>query len=107
MLSELLGHEGYETTAISSITEASSVLGRQFYAVVYVDGDAFPLSQLLIFAKQAAPTNTPIVVAGTNRPLLGAEAGLLFIRKPYHYRELVHKMTEAWKAADAQVRAAA
>lgn len=107
VLCELLGRTGIETIETGSAVGAALAIERQPIKAILIDGDTLEAAELLTLAKSASRKNTLIVAAGTNRPKNVSELGVLFVRKPYHYRELVHKIWTALGADEAQARAAA
>ena len=94
MLCELLGRTGVATASAHSVGDALVTLSRTAVKVLFIDADAFQPSELSPLVEAAARRGAATVVAGTNRPV--GEFG--FVRKPYHYRELVHKI---WAALEA------
>ncbi len=107
MLCELLSRTGIATVETDSATGALLALDQGDLGVAYVDGDTIDPVELGVLARSAGRKDALIVVAGTNRPASASDPGILFIRKPYHYRELVHKIWGALGATDTQARAAA
>ena len=103
VLCELLGRTGVATAAAHGVGDALVTLNRSAVRVVFIDADAFQPSELSPLVEAAARRGAATVVAGTNRPV--GEFG--FVRKPYHYRELVHKIWAALEATENPSRAAA
>lgn len=103
VLCELLGRAGEACVAASRRGEAVILLGRMNVDVLVVDADGFGLSELGALVETAARRGAATVVAGTNRP----PGEFAFVRKPYHYRELVHKIRAALEASETRGRAAA
>jgi DNA-binding response OmpR family regulator len=103
VLCELLGRSGVTCAGASRIGEGVILLSRLGVRVLVVDADAFERGELGPLVEAAARRGAATVVSGTNRP-----AGeITFVRKPYHYRELVHKIWAALEATETRGRAAA
>ncbi|QDV73286.1 hypothetical protein K2D_14080 [Planctomycetes bacterium K2D] len=103
VLCELLGRTGVATAAAQGVGDALVKLSRTAVKVLFIDADAFEPTELSPLVEAAARRGAATVVAGTNRP--AGEFG--FVRKPYHYRELVHKIWTALEATENPGRAAA
>jgi DNA-binding NtrC family response regulator len=103
VLCELLGRTGVATAGAQGVGDALVTLSRNAVKVLFIDADAFEPSELAPLVEAAARRGAATVVAGTNR--LVGEFG--FVRKPYHYRELVHKIWAALEATENPGRAAA
>jgi hypothetical protein len=103
VLCELLGRTGVATAGAQSVGDALVTLSRSAVKVLFIDADAFQPSELAPLVEAAARRGAATVVAGTNR--LVGEFG--FVRKPYHYRDLVHKIWAALEATENPGRAAA
>ncbi len=103
VLCELLGRTGVTAAAALGAGEALVKLNRGSVKVLFIDADAFPTGELAPLVEAAARNGAATVVAGTNRPV--GDFG--FVRKPYHYRELVHKIWTALEATENPGRAAA
>ncbi|WP_197526582.1 hypothetical protein [Botrimarina colliarenosi] len=103
VLCELLSRTGVATAGAESVGDALVKLKQSPVKVLVVDADAFDPAELAPIVEAAARRGAATVVAGTNRP--AGEFG--FVRKPYHYRELVHKIWTALEATENPGRAAA
>jgi DNA-binding NtrC family response regulator len=103
VLCELLSRTGVATASAHSVGDALVTLSRCAVKVLFIDADAFQPSELAPLVEAAARRGAATVVAGTNR--LVGEFG--FVRKPYHYRDLVHKIWTALEATENPGRAAA
>lgn len=103
VLCELLGRTGVSAAAAHDVGDALVKLNHGSVKVLFVDADAFQAGELGPLVDAAARKGAATVVAGTNRP--AGDFG--FVRKPYHYRELVHKIWTALEATENPGRAAA
>lgn len=103
VLCELLGRTGVATASAEGVGEALVTLRRSAVKVVFIDADVFGPSELSPLVEAVSRRGAATVVAGTNRP----EGEFGFVRKPYHYRELIHKIWAALEATENPGRAAA
>ncbi len=107
VLRTLLEHEGTETIESARLDEATLVAERETPdLIVYdVDGELSNDASTKELSHEGAGswgsleawssrTTTPIVVLGTKRAELGVPEGGEFVRKPYHYRALLHKIQD-------------
>lgn len=107
VLGELLGRTGVETVATGFVATACGKLRQEpITAGVVIDTDALTPTELRRLTAEATRSGAPIVLVGTNRPE-SALGGATFLRKPYHYRELVHKIGMSLGGVVGQARAAA
>lgn len=107
ILGELLAHSGIDAVTTGVVAKACDRLANETVtALVVIDTDALTAQELRLLGNQAARTGAPIVAVGTNRPE-SSEGRLVFVRKPYHYRELVHKIVLSLGVVGTQARAAA
>lgn len=107
VLCELLTQLGLRPIAARSVSEACGRLSEAPAGVVLADGDALSPAEMSTLLIAAGRTDSPIVVAGTNRPLPDGNPRFAFVRKPYQYRELVHKIWSALGVVETEARAAA
>lgn len=94
VLAELLARTGAEVTAVETTVEALQIVETSRAEALLFDVDSLPEAETALITSAAAATGVLTVVVGTNRP----EGGDLFVRKPYHYRELIHKILAAFGA---------
>lgn len=95
VLQALLEYQGINTVEATNIDQAVQLLDDSEADVVIVDFDSIELHEkehLLPLWHKSALSNTPIVILGTNRPSIPAELVSDFVRKPYHYQQLLHKI---------------
>lgn len=107
LLCDLLAQLGLRPLGARSASEACAFLDQAPAGVVVADGDALPEAEMSSLLTATGRTDSPIVVAGTNRPETMGNPRLAFVRKPYHYRELVHKIWSALGVVETQARTAA
>ncbi|QDT68297.1 hypothetical protein MalM25_12180 [Planctomycetes bacterium MalM25] len=107
LLCDLLSQLGLKPLGASSASEACDLLASAPAGVVVADGDALRAAELSSLLAATGRNDAPIVVAGTNRPDSIGNPRLAFVRKPYHYRELVHKIWSALGVVETQAKAAA
>ena len=115
VLRTLLEHEGTKTIESARLDDAAQVAQRETPDLIVYDADGERLSNASRNGKMgklaqgktvawdsleawSSLTATPIVVLGTNRADQGGDQGDEFVRKPYHYRALLHKIQD--KLAD-------
>lgn len=106
VLGELLARTGLEIVAASSVITGCEHFDRGAIEAAVVDSDAVTAQELRLLTRRANRSGTPIVLVGTNRPV-SAAPDATFLRKPYHYRELVHKIGASLGNVGIQARAAA
>lgn len=106
VLGELLARTGLEVVTAGSVVVACERFDRGAIGAAVVDSDAITAQELRLLSRRANRSGTPIVLVGTNRPD-SAAPDATFLRKPYHYRELVHKIGESLGNVGTQARAAA
>ncbi len=95
VLQALLEYQGINTVEASNINEAVKLLGDAEADVVIIDFDSIQIDekeQLLPLWHKSALSDTPIVILGTNRPTIPADLVSDFVRKPYHYQQLLNKI---------------
>lgn len=105
LLRELLARVGIEASESDSISDATTQSGAAPADAIVLDGDAFSAEEVEQMMTTTAVNGVATVVVSTNRPK-GAQ---LFVRKPYHFRDLVHRIWAALeeKRADSGDRARA
>ncbi len=97
ILQALLEYQGINTVEAADIQQAVQLLDSEKADVVIVDFDTIELKEkdnLVPLWHKSALSDTPIVILGTNRPSIPAELVCDFVRKPYHYQQLLHKILE-------------
>ncbi|MEQ8846416.1 hypothetical protein [Botrimarina sp.] len=106
VLCELLRRSGV-TPVAAGARLASRRAVELSASVIYIDADAVSDAVLQELVGVAAGVTSPIVVAGTNRPIEPSSRGVTFVRKPYHFRDLVHKILASLGGGAAPEQAAA
>lgn len=95
VLRDLLERDGAAVVEARSAQEAALQAERRppLAVVIDTDGEAWRTAEEL--AAWADRTKTPIVAIGTKRPVVDYPSTRDFVRKPYHYRALIHKIHDA------------
>lgn len=107
LLCDLLERTGLQASSSADAAEASARTKREAFDLIVIDADSISAVDWVRLLRSAAGTGSAIVVAGTNRPQTVGSTRVSFVRKPYHYRELVHKIWSTLETTGAQARAAA
>lgn len=107
LLCDLLDRTGLASASSDCATEALSHMKRSAFDAIVIDADSISVADWTRLLRSGTGRGSAIVVAGTNRPESSGVEGVSFVRKPYHYRELVHRIWAALEATDTQARAAA
>ena len=105
VLRTLLEHEGNETIESARLDDAALIAQQETPDLIVFDADGELSSGASMQGKAderadawesleawTRRTATPIVVLGTKRGERGVPEGGEFVRKPYHYRALLHKI---------------
>lgn len=106
VLGESLARSGLGIARAGSVVAACERLDRDAVFAAVLDSDAVTAQELRLLIRRAGRSGAPIVLVGTNRPE-STEDAVVFLRKPYHYRELIHKIQESLGDVGNQARAAA
>lgn len=107
LLCELLDRTGLVCTPCETAPEALVSMRSRTHAAIVIDADTTSTVEWTRLVTAGAGTGSAIVVVGTNRPQSSGTDGVSFMRKPYHYRDLVHRIWGALDAMGSQARSAA
>ena len=110
VLSELLAREGIGAAVASRAEQAGRMLQDKAPELVLIDADSAPAeteADLESLERRAARNGAPIVVLGTKRGASRFAGAGEFVRKPYHYGPLIHRICESVAQSRRNMRRAA